>query len=70
MSFGARAVIDLIAEGVETNAQAKFLTDASCMYAQGYLFSRPLTAERVTTLLRQRIIPRAEKQVDRGLDAA
>jgi diguanylate cyclase (GGDEF)-like protein len=62
--------IDLIAEGVETNAQAKFLTDASCMYAQGYLFSRPLTAARVTTLLRQRIIPRAEKQVGRELDAA
>jgi diguanylate cyclase (GGDEF)-like protein len=62
--------IDLIAEGVETNAQAKFLTDASCMYAQGYLFSRPVNAARATALLRQRIIPRAEKQVDRELDVA
>jgi diguanylate cyclase (GGDEF)-like protein len=45
--------IEVIAEGVESEAQARFLVAAGCNYAQGYLFSRPLTAEDATALLRQ-----------------
>jgi diguanylate cyclase (GGDEF)-like protein len=44
--------IEVIAEGVETEAQAKFLLSAGCAYAQGYYFSRPVNAERATELLR------------------
>ena len=44
--------IEVIAEGVETEAQANFLLSAGCAYAQGYYFSRPVNAERATELLR------------------
>jgi EAL domain-containing protein (putative c-di-GMP-specific phosphodiesterase class I) len=45
--------IEVIAEGVETKAQADFLLSAGCAYAQGYYFSRPMNAERATELLQQ-----------------
>jgi diguanylate cyclase len=45
--------IEVIAEGVETEAQANFLLSAGCVYAQGYYFSRPVNAERATELLQQ-----------------
>jgi diguanylate cyclase (GGDEF)-like protein len=43
--------IEVIAEGVETEAQASFLLSAGCAYAQGYYFSRPVNAARATELL-------------------
>jgi diguanylate cyclase (GGDEF)-like protein len=45
--------IEVIAEGVETKAQADFLLSAGCPHAQGYYFSRPVNAERATKLLQQ-----------------
>ena len=33
--------IDVIAEGVETDAQRQFLEQRGCILYQGYLFSRP-----------------------------
>lgn len=48
--------IQVIAEGVETEAQAHFLISADCGYAQGYHYSRPVTAEHATVLLRQGIL--------------
>ena len=44
--------IECIAEGVETQAQANFLVAAGCVQAQGFHFSRPVTAARATELLR------------------
>jgi EAL domain-containing protein (putative c-di-GMP-specific phosphodiesterase class I) len=44
--------LEVIAEGVETEAQVRFLMGAGCEYAQGYYFSRPVTALTVTELLR------------------
>ena len=49
-----RLVIDLarelrlqvVAEGVETEAQAALLKALGCRYAQGYLFGRPMPGER------------------------
>jgi diguanylate cyclase (GGDEF)-like protein/PAS domain S-box-containing protein len=49
----ARALsLDAIAEGVENEAQLSELRRLGCDYAQGHLFSRPLTPEKVTGLLR------------------
>jgi diguanylate cyclase (GGDEF)-like protein/PAS domain S-box-containing protein len=50
----ARALsLDAIAEGVENEAQLSELRRLGCDYAQGHLFSRPLTHEKVTALLRE-----------------
>ncbi len=48
----ARALrIYVVAEGVETEAQAERLYALGCDEAQGYLFSRPLPAEDIAKLL-------------------
>ena len=44
--------IDIVAEGVETEGQEKFLLSAGCEHGQGYYFSRPVDAARADELLR------------------
>ena len=52
--------LEVIAEGVETEAQMRFLIGAGCEQAQGYYFSRPVPVARVAELLREgRIEPGA-----------
>ncbi len=43
--------LTLVAEGVETEAQHRFLAAQGCELIQGYLYSRPLPAAAVTELL-------------------
>lgn len=43
--------IQLVAEGIETPDQVDFLMSRECGIGQGYLFSRPLSAENITELL-------------------
>lgn len=43
--------MDVVAEGVETIQQVTMLKQLGCEYAQGYFFSRPLTAEAATQFL-------------------
>ncbi|ABE49451.1 response regulator receiver modulated diguanylate cyclase/phosphodiesterase with PAS/PAC sensor(s) [Methylobacillus flagellatus KT] len=45
--------LDLIAEGVETLQQMKTLHKMGCNIMQGYLFSKPLPAQNITTLLKR-----------------
>ena len=53
--------LEVIAEGVETEAQVRFLMGAGCEQAQGYYFSRPVPVLKATELLRAgRIEPRAD----------
>jgi diguanylate cyclase (GGDEF)-like protein/PAS domain S-box-containing protein len=41
-----------LAEGIETEAQRRFLVDRGCRLGQGFLFSRPVTADAIITLFR------------------
>jgi EAL domain-containing protein (putative c-di-GMP-specific phosphodiesterase class I) len=43
--------LDVVAEGVETVQQVALLTKLQCKYAQGYYFSRPLSAQGTAALL-------------------
>lgn len=43
----------IVAEGVETEAQLMFLNQNGCDYIQGYYFSRPLPAYKMTALLKE-----------------
>ena len=45
------AGMEAVFEGIETRHQARLLREMGCSSAQGYFFSRPLTAEQVGTLL-------------------
>ena len=42
---------ETIAEGVETQVQAELVRAAGCTQAQGYLYSRPLSADAIEALL-------------------
>lgn len=44
--------MDVIAEGIETREQYALLRRLGCRYGQGFLFSQPLPAERMSELLR------------------
>jgi diguanylate cyclase (GGDEF)-like protein/PAS domain S-box-containing protein len=59
-----RTIVDLahdlgmkvVAEGIETEAQASALRGMRCEYGQGFLFSRAVPAEEATRLLRARAV--------------
>jgi len=43
--------LKVVAEGVETEAQAAFLKNIGCELAQGYLYSKPVPVETIEELL-------------------
>jgi len=44
--------LDVVAEGVETEAQLKYLLSIGCEKIQGYLISKPLPADEVEQFIR------------------
>ncbi|MDF1796370.1 MAG: EAL domain-containing protein [Coxiellaceae bacterium] len=46
--------LDVVAEGVETKNQEAFLIQNKCEMAQGYLYSKPVKPEKITSLLKSR----------------
>jgi EAL domain-containing protein (putative c-di-GMP-specific phosphodiesterase class I) len=51
VALGNGLGMDVVAEGVETAEQRDQLVSFGCRLAQGYFFSRPIDAERMTELL-------------------
>jgi EAL domain-containing protein (putative c-di-GMP-specific phosphodiesterase class I) len=51
--------MDVVAEGIETPEQFRILRQLGCRFGQGYLFSRPVPAEKMSEMLRLpgRILP-------------
>ena len=52
IELGQDLGLALVAEGVETEAQAQCLKTMSCDFAQGYFYSRPVDPNQITALLR------------------
>ncbi len=52
--------LDVLAEGVEESGQQEILSRLGCSYSQGYLYSKPLTAEAFPAFLASAAAPRTE----------
>jgi diguanylate cyclase (GGDEF)-like protein len=69
VAMGHALGLSVVAEGVETAAQADFLREVECDLLQGYLLSRPLEAAQVTPFLRHALLdvsvpPRGREPAD------
>jgi diguanylate cyclase (GGDEF)-like protein/PAS domain S-box-containing protein len=64
IGMGRNLKMLVVAEGVETQEEATFLRDHYCDQAQGYYFSRPVTAENFASLLQTGKV----KEVARSMD--
>ena len=54
IALGHSLNLQITAEGIETDKQRSFLEELNCNEAQGYLFSKPLPAKEITTLLQRK----------------
>ncbi len=52
LALGTSLSINVIAEGIETEEQIDALLDLGCVYGQGYLLGRPMTADESVRALR------------------
>jgi len=59
VGLGQSLDIDVIAEGIETHAQADALRRLGCTYGQGYLYSKAVAAEDVPALLARGVVAAA-----------
>ncbi len=51
LTLAASLGLEVVAEGVETEAQAAMLREWGCQELQGYLFSRPVHADQIAAML-------------------
>jgi len=55
VGMGQALNLVVVAEGIETQEQASMLRNLGCDYGQGFLFARPLPAEKLEELLAPRV---------------
>ncbi|MEM9511522.1 MAG: EAL domain-containing protein, partial [Cyanobacteria bacterium P01_E01_bin.48] len=53
--LGEKLGLDVVAEGVETMEEVRWLQDRGCKNAQGFLFSRPLPVHEIDLLLSETV---------------
>ncbi|WED24323.1 EAL domain-containing protein [Vibrio sp. JC009] len=53
IAMGQAMGLTVVAEGVETETQAAFLSENNCRVAQGYLYKKPMAPEQVVDCLTQ-----------------
>jgi diguanylate cyclase (GGDEF)-like protein len=63
IDLAKRLSLKVVAEGIETQAQANFLTSHGCDYGQGYFYSKPCCAEDIHKILKQNRISCSHEQV-------
>lgn len=51
IDMGVNLKFTVVAEGIETEEQVKFLTRNACQIGQGYYYSKPLSAEKLVEFL-------------------
>ncbi|MFG1419697.1 EAL domain-containing protein [Xanthobacter sp. V0B-10] len=64
IELGRNLGMRVVAEGVETAGQARFLRERGCQFAQGFLFFRPLPSQEVPALLRAENAQAARARLD------
>ncbi|MBV5336083.1 EAL domain-containing protein, partial [bacterium] len=69
IQMGRTLQLTIVAEGVETHEQLSYLADHGCHEMQGYLFSRPVTAEDFRAVLRRKARPFAMLERERSAAA-
>ena len=67
ISLGHGLGMEVVAEGVETEAQRRQLVALGCRYGQGFLFARPLEPQAATALL---ALPRIAEPIAPGPDVS
>jgi EAL domain-containing protein (putative c-di-GMP-specific phosphodiesterase class I) len=49
ISLGHHLGLAIVAEGIETAQQMQWLRELGCEFGQGYLFSKPISAQDIET---------------------
>ncbi len=57
IALGREFGLRVVAEGVETADQARFLLEHGCVFQQGYLYARPMAGPQFDALLRSGLAP-------------
>ena len=59
--------MDVVAEGIETSEQSKFLQQVNCSHGQGFFYSRPVDNDAVSEMLRN--IPDRKGMINPALES-
>lgn len=62
IALGVELGMDVVAEGVETQEQSKYLLDHGCRLQQGYLFSRPVPLNQFEHMLVEGLVRGSDVQ--------